>query len=301
MINVLIVDEQDDRRAATVDALCELPGIEVCATASDARGALAVLSFAHVDAVVAASDLASAAIVTLIDRVCRRGLIDVIVMVTTRVLLPGMRDYWRDLGACDVVDTLPELVAVATRLAEQRRRKDDRRERIAQRIEAAVMVGRAKPALTYASAASGLASVTPLVRAPQPATIVSVGEVLRDAGPRLARVVHDEIDLVLEIAPDVPRVRCTVGDVERIALHLVLDAAEVNPLGGKIWLIVERDGQRHVRIEVLDSSGLSRTPGLDADGVRMIASRYGGELRVVQLGNATSLQVILPAIVDAAS
>jgi signal transduction histidine kinase len=130
---------------------------------------------------------------------------------------------------------------------------------------------------------------------------VAVGDVLRDALPRLRRLVHEEIELVLEVGFDVPRVRSTVNDIERIALHLLHDAATAIPLGGKIWFVVEREGHRHVRIEVLDSSGQSRAPGASIDSARMIVDRYCGALRVVDLGNATSLQAVLPAFVAPAN
>ncbi|HEY5951530.1 MAG TPA: ATP-binding protein [Kofleriaceae bacterium] len=303
MIKLLVVDEQEDRRAAVVDALCELPGVEVRATAASAAAALAILDHMPVDAVIAASGLAGASIVTLIDGARRRAQSNIIVAITQRPLLPGMVDYWRDLGARAVVENMADLVDHVCELAAESGHHQERRRELAQNLETAVVVERRAEVLSYASAsgASGMVA-QPLAFASMPQQIVSVGAALRDALPRLSRVVHDEIELILEVVSGLPPVRCRVDDVERIALHMILDAARAIPLGGKIWLFVEREDHRHVRIEVLDSSGMSRTPSLGLDMIRAIASRYGGEVRFVELaGGAISLQVTLPAIVEAAS
>ena len=293
MLEVMVVDEQEERRAALRDALCELPGVEVVATASDAARALAAIERKRVDAVVAASDLSGASIVTLIDGVRRRGLADVIVMVSNRIVLPGMRDYWRDLGARGVVNTLGELVSYVRVVADSLARD---RKRPTQRLEPVVLTNG-----TAVVASEPDASASLHMRAARSACVVAIDRVLHAALPRLARLVHEEISLVLEVGTNLPLARCTVADLERIALYLVHDASRALPLGGKIWLFVEREGQRDVRIEVLDSSGTSRTPGPEVDTARMLAEGYGGQLRVIDLGSATSVQVVLPAKVEPAN
>jgi hypothetical protein len=295
MLQLIVVDEMDGRRAATIDALCELPGVEVCANASDAGRALTLLDYLQADIVVAPSDMTGASIVMLIDGVRRRGSADVIVTITTPTVLDGMKEYWRDLGARAVVSSLPELVAQVKALT-QRPSKRERRAQIASRIENAVVT--AQPGHVASASGAAVVRVDPPVRA---TPLVAVGDVLYEVLPRLARMVHEEIELVLEVASDLPRVRCTASDIERIALYLVQDAARAMPLGGKIFLFVEREGLRHVRIEALDSSGRSRTPGPSADSVRMVVDRYAGTLRVVELGNAISLQAVLPAFVAPAN
>jgi signal transduction histidine kinase len=292
MLQLLIVDEMQDRRAATADALCELPGVEVVACAADAARALALLEYLQPDVVIAPSDTTGASLVMLIDGVRRRGLAEVIVAGAAGDLLAGMREYWRDLGARAVVDTLPELVMQVQGLAQSHVGKREARRQRAAKME---------HALVGAGGATSVAvpSLPRLERRTAP--VVAVTDVMRDVLPRLRRLVHDEIELVLEIASDVPRVRCTAVDLERLALQLVQDAVAANPLGGKVWVIVEREGQRHVRIEVLDSSGVARAPGPSVESARLTVDRYCGALRVVDLGNATSLQVVLPAVVQAAN
>ena len=295
MLQLLVVDEMDDRRAGTADALCELPGVEVCASASDTARVLTILSYTQADVVIAASDMTGSSIVALIDGVRRGGLAEVIVLVTDPVLLPGMREYWRDLGALAVVDTLPEVVAQVQALVH---RQASNRE-IPRRVEDAMLAARVPlPAIT---SSSGGTAIHVDRRPSRSAPLVAIGDVLRDVLPHLRRLVHDEIEIVLEVGADVPRVRSTVADIERIALHLLHDAATAIPMGGKIWFVVEREGHRHVRIEVLDSSGQSRSPGLSLDTARVIIDRYCGALRVVDLGNATSLQAVLPAFVAPAN
>ena len=294
MLEVMVVDGQEDRRADVVDVLCEIPGVEVVATASDAAHALALIDRKRVDAVIAASDLAGASIVALIDGVRRHGLADVIVVVTNRIVLPGMREYWRDLGARGVVNTLGELVGHMRVLADPLSRE---RKRPTQRLDKVVFTS-GSSAMVTSEPDVGVALHT---RASRAACVVAIDHVLHAVLPRLARLVHEEIQLVLEVGSDLPLARCTVADLERIALYLVHDAARALPLGGKVWLFVEREGPRHVRIEVLDSSSTSRAPGPELDTARTIAESFGGELRVVDLGNATSLQVVLPAKVEPAN
>lgn len=297
MFEVLVVDEVDDRRAETVDALCELPGVEVVGQAFDAAHALSAFDAKRVDTVVAASDLAGASIVTLIDGLRRRGLSDIVVVVGSRLLLPGIRQYWRDLGARAVVDTFADLAATVQVLAQHHRRQRERRP--AHAADRFVTTTGTPALVTEAAIEPRSAFATYARHQPTAPPDASLGGVLHDALPRLARFAHDEIELVLEVVDGLPRVGCSAIDIERIAQHLVRDAAAAVPLGGKIWLFVERDGHRHLRLEVLDSSGTARTPGPAFDTARLIAERSGGALHVIDHGTATSLRVVLPAIVDA--
>lgn len=297
MIKLLVVDVRTERRAGIVHAVCELPGIEVRASTADVSSALGIIDTMRIDAVVVTNDLPSSSIVTLIDCARRRGLSDIIVAVTQHPLLPGMGDYWRDLGARYLVDTMPELVARVSELAVERDRDEERRHTNAVQLDVAEALARPRLMRTYAASPVGaLAEATAAsvrtVHAVPPETT------LQPVVSRLADVVPPEVELHFQVGLDIPRVRCAAADVQQIAVLLVRDACEVLPLGGKVWLIVEREGPRHVRLEVLESSGRLRVPGRDLDTVRTIAARYGGEARVVDLGSASSVQVVLPAAVD---
>jgi hypothetical protein len=294
MIKLLVVAASHERRARIVDALCELPGVEVCATASDAAAALGIIDRGAIDALVATSDLPGCSIVILIDGASRRGLTDVVVAMPERRPPPGSDDCWRDLGARHMVHTLPDLVARITDLGSERHHDNARRRAVAMQLELAAAAERPTTVRSYVTspAATVVARGDHHLGAPQE---LSPGAVLHDALVRFGNVVPPEIQLHLEIGIDVPRVRCVSADIERIALLLVRGACESLPLGGNVWLFVEREGARHVRIEVLESSGRPHTPGVDDEAIRVIAKRHGGELRIVDLGGATSLQVILPA------
>lgn len=295
MIKLLVVDAWKQRRAGLVDALCELPGVEVRATAADASTALRIIESSSIDAVVATNDLPGSSIVTLIDLARRQGLSDILVLVADGVVLPGMAACWRELGARDVVHSPSELVARVSELGAERKQDEERRRVVASQLELAPAVAQPATVHTYASSPVGevVASSERHGVVPQE---LSLGALLHDTLTRFGGVVPPEVQLHLEVGRDVPRVRCVAADVERIALLLVRGACDALPLGGKVWLCVEREGQRHVRIEVLESSGRTRAPGRDAEVLRALAKRQAGELRVVDLGGATSLQVILPAL-----
>jgi len=66
-------------------------------------------------------------------------------------------------------------------------------------------------------------------------------------------------------------VRCYPRDIERLALRVVLAACETMPWGGKVWLIVEPQGNAHVRLEVIDTGSGVRAP--TNDGVKIASSR----------------------------
>lgn len=297
MIKVLVVDARKERRAAIVDALCELRGIEVRASAADASSALGIIDTLRIDAVVVANDLPGSSIVTLIDCARRRGLSDIIVAVVQRPLLPGIGDYWRDLGARHLVETMPELVARVAELAAERDREEEHRHTATVQLDVAEALERPRLMRTYAASPVGALAEAP-VTAVRTIHAVPPETTLQPVVSRLADVVPPEVEVIFEVGLDIPRVRCSAADVQQIAVLLVRDACEVLPLGGKVWLIVEREGARQVRIEVLESSGRSRVPGRDLDTIRTIAARYGGEARVVNLGSASSIQVVLPAALD---
>lgn len=294
MMRFVVVDANQERRAVVVDLLCELPGIEVRGSASDTSTALGLVDTLHVDGIVASNDLPGASVVTLIDCARRRGLTEVIVLVTARPMLPGMDDYWRDLGAWLVVDTLPELVERVSEIGARRERDEQRRRAVAVQLDVAAARDRPQVLRTNATAAVGEVIEH---RSPRPraAHAVAPDAVLQPVVTRLGDVVPPEVEFHLHVGPDAPRVRCTAEDVQQLAVLLVRDACLALPLGGKVWLVVEREGTRHVAIEVLDSSGRPRVPGRDLDVVRAIATRHNGEVRVVDLGGATSVQVVLPA------
>jgi signal transduction histidine kinase len=303
MLKLLIVDALDERRAEVIDALCELPGIEVRGAVADVTQALSIIDRVRFDVVIGASDLPCATIVSLIDGARRRGVTDIMVLAARTPLLPGMVEYWRDLGAREVINSVPGLIACASAVADVRQRERNQRHALGAQL-AAPQPAHSSSGLTLVSTATRAAAVISAAQ-PQPHRTpqnVSLAEVLREAIPRWGNLIPPEVQLVLEATNDVPRVQCVARDIELLALHLVLDACSALPLGGTIWLCVEREGTAYVRIEVLDSSGRSRSPAMNTDIIDAIARRYSGEVRTVELGGgAVSRKVTLPAVVQLAS
>lgn len=301
MLKLLIVDAIDERRDEVIDAMCELPGIEVRGAVADVTTALSLIDRNRFDVVIGASDLPCATIVSLIDGARRRGVTDIMVLAARTPLLPGMVEYWRDLGAREVINSLAGLIACTNALADVRQRERDQRHALGPQLA---------PPTRHSASGLSLLATTPRPAAivgadPQPQRApqnVSLAEVLREAIPQWGNLIPREIQLVLEATNDVPRVHCVARDIELLALHLVLDACTALPLGGTIWLCVEREGTGHVRIEVIDSSGRSRTPAMNTDIIDAIARRYAGEVHTVELGGgAVSRKVTLPAVVQLAS
>jgi hypothetical protein len=105
---------------------------------------------------------------------------------------------------------------------------------------------------------------------------------------------------MLEVARDLPRVRGVPRNIERMVLHMLLAACDALPLGGTVWLVVERESVRGVRIEVFDSGGARRDRTTSVEVLRTLAAGQLGDVRVVEhAGAASSLQVVVPAIVAA--
>lgn len=283
MMNVLVVESRREQRARVVDALCELSGVEVRATADDVAAAVSALNGNAFDVIVTAGSLPYGTTAALIEAARSRGVRDVIVFGSD---VDQPREYWLDLGASRVVDTVPALIACTAGLVDARARFLDRSRRL---DYLDVVAAPANHSLT--PFATGAASV----RNPQD---VRVGELLHNTLVRFGSVISPEVRVVLECVTGLPSVRCVPRDLERLVFHLVLDACEAIPLGGTVWIVVEREDTRHVRIEVLNSSGTPRE--IATSSRELSAALPGADLRVVRHdGGATSVQVVLPALVGA--
>jgi DNA-binding NarL/FixJ family response regulator len=295
MIELLVVDADEERRADIADALCELPGIEVRATVANATAALELIDQMTVDAIVTTNDLPGASMYTLIDNAHRRGLTDIIVAVADRPTVPGVEATWRDLGARHIVETMPELVdRVAALDTERAGGRANPRATVALRMQ--VLSALEKWAAQSPVYVSSRTSAAP----PQPTRTLEtlpLTTALHESLARLGGVVPREVQVYLRAAPDLPAIRAARADFQQLVLLLVRDACSALPLGGNVWLFAERDRDDRVHIEILDSSGTARIPA-DLDVLRTIAGRIGGELRIVELagpGGPTCVQVTLRA------
>jgi DNA-binding NarL/FixJ family response regulator len=293
MIELLVVDADEERRADIADALCELPGIEVRATVADATAALELIDHMNVDAIVTTNALPGASMFTLIDNAHRRGLTDIIVAVAERPTLPGVEECWRDLGARHIVETLPELVErVAALDSERARGPANTRSVVTLRLQV-------HAALESWAASQNVSSPTSAAPARPARTFetISLASALHESLVRLGGVVPREVQVYLRPSPDLPQIRTARADLQNLVRLLVSDACLALPLGGNVWLCAERDGDEHVRIEILESSGGARTPA-NLDVLRTMARRIGAEVRVVELagpGGPTCVQLIVRA------
>ncbi len=294
MRKLIVVDRSPERRAAIVDALCELPGIEATATEGGVEEARRQIDRGEADIVVTVADLPMAEILALTDHVRRRRALDLVVLLEEVPLLPGLLELWQELGARRVVSSIGELAQQVAGLAGEPQRGDTRHRTLVRQL---ALTAHDLLAAAHPDATGSVPVVVRTRQQPQPPRVASIADVLADAPRRWSYALPAEVELAIEIGAIVPRVRCTPRDVELIAQHLVIDACEALPLGGTVWLCAERCGPSEVRLAVLESSNSPRTPGAGLDIIRTLAHRNGGDVRVVDLGGATSIEVLLPAVV----
>lgn len=294
MRKLIVVDRNPERRADIVDALCELPGIEAGAAGGDVHEAVREIDRGDIDIVVTVADLPMAEILALTDHARQQRASDLLVLLEEVALLPGLIELWQELGARHVVGSLAELAERVTALVGGRRRDNTRHRTLVRQL---ALTANDLRATSHAGETSPAPVTIRALRQPQAPRVASIADVLADAPRRWSYALPAEVQLAVEIGALLPRVRCTPRDVELIAQHLVLDACEALPLGGTVWLCGERAGPSQVRLAVLESSNLARTPGAGLEIIRTLAHRNGGDVCVVDLGGATSIEVTLPAVV----
>jgi hypothetical protein len=265
MNKILVLESSAERRAAMVDALCELPGVEVRAQAADVRSALRAFVAERADVIVAGSSNVTDVVELLaVVRECR--LEDVVIHAPHAE--HDASKLWLACGASHVVvGPLSELARTVGEVARERAAAPP-----ASTTRIPVQTDDHGPAgVQLDQAALAMRMLAKAHDAYPPTEIVDLAELLRDAFAVYRRVIPDEVDVIVEAAGDTPPVRCVPKDMERLALRVVLAACEAMPWGGKVWLIVEPEGASRVRLEVLDTGSGVRLP--TNDGVRVAASR----------------------------
>lgn len=299
MIKVLVVDPRRDRRTETVDALCELPGIEVTATATDGCHAIRQINAHAFDAVVTIGNLPDTSIGTLVAVAHTRDVRDVLVYDADRV---GLRAYWLQLGARVVVDTLEDVTGRARELAGQRAGDMARVKLLARQLDAVAQLSAPSASPGGPAAATATTMMTRSTRHAGTPQLVNPSLAVRGALIAAGAYIPREVDIVMRVVGSPPAVRCVPRDLEGVLLHVVLDACAAIPLGGTVWLFVEREGHDRVRIEVFDSGGTPRAAGPGVDLARPLVERHGGSLRVIHHDSgATALQIVWPVAAVAAN
>jgi len=123
-----------------------------------------------------------------------------------------------------------------------------------------------------------------------------------------------EIELRLDVAPELPRVSCDVSQIQQLILVLAQNAIEAMPVGGSLTLALRRAGDDAVEVVVVDTGcGIEEkdlehifepfyTRKEEGKGVGLglavaygIARRHGGRIDVEStVGKGTTFRVHLP-------
>jgi signal transduction histidine kinase/ActR/RegA family two-component response regulator len=161
--------------------------------------------------------------------------------------------------------------------------------------------------------------------------ILDLGEVAGGVEKMLRRLIGEDVELVLELAPDLPKVKADPGQIEQVIMNLAINARDAMPRGGRLtlrtrdaWLDgglrtpVGLAAGRYVELTVADTGkGMDaatrlrifepffttkergRGTGLGLSTALGIVQQSGGAMEVEsELGAGTSFRIYLPADVD---
>jgi signal transduction histidine kinase len=147
--------------------------------------------------------------------------------------------------------------------------------------------------------------------------LVDPNELVRSTMALMHRLVGDEVQLETELAPDLPRVKVDLLEIERALVNLVINARDAMPGGGVVRITTtERGlaGARQIELSVLDQGpGVSEadlphifepfyTTRRDAGGTGLglatvlgTAEQHGGTVRVAaRAGGGSVFTLVLP-------
>ncbi len=158
--------------------------------------------------------------------------------------------------------------------------------------------------------------------------ILLVNEIIEDAHRLLQRVIGEDIDLSIRLAPSLPAISADPGQLQQALLNLAVNARDAMPRGGHLTIessIVELDAEaaserpplsagRYVRISVSDSGvgiteevqrrifepffttkDVDRGTGLGLAMVHGFVTQSGGRIEVYsEVGVGTTFQIYLP-------
>lgn len=152
-----------------------------------------------------------------------------------------------------------------------------------------------------------------------PETDVDLGAVSRDVVDMFRpRAEHQQVTLTFELEHELPLVRGSAGDLERVVQNLVSNAVKFTPAGGRVAVSVGSRRDRVVLECVDDGVGISRDDqaslfteffrgtnpkalrvpgsGLGLSIAQRVVIRHGGRIDVEsELGRGTSITLLLPA------
>jgi signal transduction histidine kinase len=118
--------------------------------------------------------------------------------------------------------------------------------------------------------------------------------------------------VAIELAPDLPKVRGFVGELNQVWSNLLDNALDAIPAGGRVTVIGERDGTRVV-VRIVDNGGgipqeirerifdpffttkpVGQGTGLGLDIVRRLVRHNEGDIEVESQPGRTEFRVWLP-------
>ncbi len=154
--------------------------------------------------------------------------------------------------------------------------------------------------------------------------VLDINEVIRGMSQMLDRLLGEDLEVSMQLAPDIALVRADVGQIEQVLMNLCTNARDAMPDGGEVIVSTETvtigPGQKYagrwVHLAVADAGGgmdpatlsrafeplfttkeVGRGTGLGLSTVHAIVSQGGGRVTIASgLAQGTTVHVWLPAL-----
>jgi signal transduction histidine kinase/CheY-like chemotaxis protein len=94
----------------------------------------------------------------------------------------------------------------------------------------------------------------------QQSAVLDLNAIVDDTAAMIERVIGDDVELELELAPDAGSVRTDRSQLEQVLMNLAVNARDAMPAGGLLAISTQRDGDSLVDLVVADSG-----VGMDED------------------------------------